>query len=74
MDQEKTHSLKEFVSEVFKYLNLSKKFKTNVSKYKKKIDLRGYKANIKYTKKILKWQPNLKFKTIIHKMIKDELF
>ena len=71
----KTHSLKEFVSEVFKYLNLSKKnLKTNVSKFKRKIDLRGYKANIKYTKKILKWQPNLKFKTIIHKMIKDELF
>ncbi len=71
----KTHSLKEFVNEVFKYLNISKKnLKTNVSKYKRKIDLRGYKANIAETQKILKWKPSLKFKTIIHKMINNELF
>ena len=71
----KTHSLKEFVNEVFKYLNISKKnLKTNVSKYKRKIDLRGYKANIAETQKILKWKPSLKFKTIIHKMIDNELF
>ena len=39
LDQEKRIP-KEFVSEVFKYLNLSKKnLKTNVSKYKRKIDL-----------------------------------
>ena len=71
----KTHTLKEFVNEVFKYLKISKKsLKTNVSKYKRKIDLKGYKANIYDTQKILKWRPNLKFKTIIHKMINDELF
>ncbi len=71
----KTHTLKEFVNEVFKYLKISKKsLKTNVSKYKRKIDLKGYKANIHDTQKILKWRPNLKFKTIIHKMINDELF
>ena len=71
----KTHSLKEFVNEVFKYLNISKKnLKTNVPKYKRKIDLRGYKANIADTQKKLKWKPSLKFKTIIHKMINNELF
>tara|TARA_B100000963_G_scaffold359259_1_gene386030 strand:+ start:870 stop:1829 length:960 start_codon:yes stop_codon:yes gene_type:complete len=71
----KTHSLKEFVNEVFRYLNISKKnLKTNVLKYKRKIDLKGYKANIKETQKILKWKPSLKFKTIIHKMINNELF
>ena len=71
----KTHSLNDFVNEVFKYLNISKKnLKTNVSKYKRKIDLRGYKANITDTQKKLKWKPRLKFKTIIHKMINNELF
>ena len=70
-----THSLKEFVDEVFDYLKISKKnLNTNVKKYQRKIDLRGYKANIKETKKILKWKPNIKFKSIIHKMIKNELF
>ena len=70
-----THSLKDFVNEVFKYLDISKKnLKTNVSKYKRKIDLRGYKANIKDTRRILKWEPKLKFKTIVHKMINNELF
>ena len=63
------------MNEVFKYLNISKKnLKTNVSKYKRKIDLRGYKANITDTQKKLKWKPRLKFKAIIHKMIKNELF
>ena len=71
----KTYSLKEFVNEVFRYLKLDKKnLKTNVSKYKRKIDLRGYKANISDTQKKLKWKPSLKFKTIIHKMINNELF
>ena len=47
-----THSLKEFVDEVFDYLKISKKnLNTNVKKYQRKIDLRGYKANIKETKK-----------------------
>ena len=71
----KTYSLKDFVNEVFKYLDISKKnLQINVSKYKRKIDLRGYKANIADTQKVLKWKPELKFKTIIHKMINNELF
>ena len=71
----KTHSLKDFVNEVFEYLDISKKnLKVNVAKYKRKIDLRGYKANIADTQKKLKWKPRLKFKKIIHKMINNELF
>ncbi len=71
----KTHSLKDFVNEVFKRLDISKKnLKTNVSKYRRRIDLRGYKANISETQKILKWKPQIKFKTIIKKMIDNELF
>ena len=71
----KTYSLREFVSTVFKYLNISKKnLRTNVSKYKRKIDLRGYKANIVETQKVLKWKPSVKFDTIIYKMINNELF
>ena len=71
----KTHSLKEFVDKVFKYLKISKKnLKTDVSKYKRKIDIRGYKANIIETQKILKWKPSVKFNTIIYKMINNELF
>ena len=66
---------RDFLNEVFKYLDISKKnLKTNVSKYKRKIDLRGYKANIAETSKTLKWKPKLKFKSIIHKMINNELF
>ena len=71
----KTYSLKEFVDKVFRYLKISKKnLKTNVSKYKRKIDLRGYKANIIETQKVLKWKPSVKFDTIIYKMINNELF
>ena len=71
----KTHSLKDFVNEVFEYLDISKKnLKINVAKYKRKIDLRGYKANIADTQKKLKWKPRFKFKKIIHKMINNELF
>ena len=71
----KTYSLKEFVDKVFRYLKISKKnLKTNVSKYKRKIDLRGYKANIVETQKVLKWKPSVKFDTIIYKMINNELF
>ena len=71
----KIHSLREFVFEVFKYLKINKKnLKVNVKKYKRKLDLKGYRANINKTTKILNWKPNLKFKDIISKMINDELF
>ena len=48
----KTHSLKDFVNKFLNIWILVKKFKINVAKYKRKIDLRGYKANIADTQKI----------------------
>ena len=43
-------------------------------RYKRNIDIRGYKADIRLTKKILKWAPKLNLKQIIFKMVKNELF
>ena len=71
----KVFSLKEFVTEVFYQLGINKKnLIANVSKFKRNTDIHGYKADIKLTKKILKWQPKVNFKKIIYKMINDELF
>ena len=71
----KIHSIKEFVNEVFKLLNIKKKhLNINVKKFKKKLDIRGYKADISETKKKIKWQPKTNFKKIIYKMVNDELF
>ena len=71
----KIFSLKDFVNEVFNLLNISKKnLRINVKKYKRKLDIQGYKADIKLTKKVLKWKPSIKFKKIVYKMVKNELF
>ncbi len=71
----KIFSLKDFVKEVFKILKISEKnLKTNVKKFKRKLDIRGYKADIRLTRKILKWQPKIEFKKIVYKMVRNELF
>jgi len=71
----KTHSIKEFVNEVFKLANISKKnLISNVKNLKRKTDIRGYKADISFTKKELNWHPKVHFKQIIYKMLNDELF
>ena len=71
----KIHSLKEFVTEVFKLLKINKKnLEHNVKKFKRKLDIRGYKADISKTKKIINWKPKINFKKIIYKMVYDELF
>ncbi len=71
----KTHSIKEFVDEVFKLLMINKKnLKTNISKFRRKLDIRGYKADIAETKKIINWSPKVTFKKIVKKMVNDELF
>ena len=71
----KVHTIKEFVNEVFKLQKLSKKnLITNVKKFKRKLDVRGYKADISLTKKKIKWLPKTPFKKMIYKMVKDELF
>ncbi len=71
----KTHSIKDFVNEVFKLFNINKKnLKTNISKFKRKLDIRGYKADITQTKKVINWTPKVNFKMIVKKMVNDELF
>ena len=71
----KVYTLKDFVREVFKLKKISlKKVKTNVKKFKRKLDIKGYKANITYTKQTLKWKPKVSFKKIVYKMVNNELF
>lgn len=71
----KTHSIKEFVDEVFNLLKIDKKnLKPNIVKFKRKLDIRGYKADITKTKKIIKWTPKVGFKKIVKKMVNNELF
>ena len=47
---------------------------TNVNILKRNTDIKGYKADIRITKKNLNWSPKIRFKTIISKMLNDELF
>ena len=71
----RVHSVDEFAKEVFKILKINKKnLKTNVAKFKRKLDIKGYKANIIHTKKKINWKPKINFKKIVFKMINDELF
>ena len=71
----KIYSLRDFLNEVFKLKKLNfKNVKINVKKLKRKLDIKGYRANISKTKKILKWRPKLNFKQIVYKMVNEELF
>lgn len=71
----KLHSIREFVDEVFKQLNLSRKnLITGDKKFKRNLDIKGYKANMIDTKKNINWRAKTKFKKIIAKMLNDELF
>ena len=71
----KTYSIKEFVDEVFKLLNISKKnLRANIKKFKRKLDIRGYRADIIETKKKINWEPKTSFKDIVYKMVNNELF
>ena len=71
----KIHTLREFTNEVFRILKLNKRnLITGVKKFKRNTDIRGYKADIKLTKKTLNWEPKLNIKQIIFKMVNNELF
>ena len=71
----KVYSLRDFVKEVFKIKKIDiKKLKTNVSHLKRKLDIKGYKADISKTSKVLKWRPRVSFKKIVEKMINEDLF
>ena len=71
----KRHSLRGFVYEVFKLLNISRSsLKINVKKLMRKRDIRTYKADPKLAKKILKWKAKTSFKQIIYKMVNEQLY
>jgi len=71
----KRHSLRSFVYEVFKLLNISRSsLKINVKKLMRKRDIRTYKADPKLAKKILKWKAKTSFKQIIYKMVNGQLY
>jgi len=70
----KKHSIREFVNEVFKKMNINKNnLITGTNKLMRKVDISSYKANTTLCKKKIKWEAKISFKKIIHKMINDEL-
>ena len=71
----KRHSLRSFVYEVFRLLNIPRSsLKTNKKKLMRKRDIRTYKADPKLAKKILKWKAKTGFKQIIYKMVNGQLY
>ena len=71
----KRHSLRSFVYEVFRLLNIPRSsLKTNIKKLMRKRDIRTYKADPKLAKKILKWKAKTSFKQIIYKMVNEQLY
>ena len=58
----KIYSLRDFLNEVFKLKKLNfKNVKINVKKLKRKLDIKGYRANISKTKKNFKMEAKIKF-------------
>ena len=71
----KRHSLRSFVYEVFRLLNIPRSsLKINIKKLMRKQDIRTYKADPKLAKKILKWKAKTSFKQIIYKMVNEQLY
>jgi len=71
----KKNSIRAFVYEVFKILNIKKnRLRSNTKKFKREIDIKSYKANTSLAKKTIKWSAKISFKQIVYKMIKNELF
>ena len=71
----KRHSLRSFVYEVFRLLNIPRSsLKINIKKLMRKQDIRTYKADPKLAKKILKWEAKTSFKQIIYKMVNEQLY
>ena len=71
----KRHSLRSFVYEVFRLLNIPRSsLKINIKKLMRKRDIRTYKADPKLAKKILKWEAKTSFKQIIYKMVNEQLY
>ena len=71
----KRHSLRSFVYEVFRLLNIPRSsLKINIKKLMRKRDIRTYKADPKLAKKILKWKAKTSFEQIVYKMVNGQLY
>ena len=71
----KRHSLRSFVYEAFRLLNIPRSsLKINIKKLMRKRDIRTYKADPRLAKKILKWKAKTSFKQIIYKMVNEKLY
>ena len=71
----KKNSIREFVNEVFKLLEIKKiRLKANTKIFQRKIDIDSYRADINLIKKKLRWKPKVKFNEIVFKMVNDILF
>ena len=71
----KKHSLRSFVYEVFRLLEIPKnRLKTKTKKLIRKRDIKAYQADPRLAKKILKWKAKTTFKKIIFKMVNEQLY
>ena len=71
----KRHSLRSFVYEVFRLLNIPRSsLKINIKKLMRKRDIRTYQADPRLAEKILKWKAKTSFHQIIYKMVNEQLY
>ena len=60
---------------MFRLLKINKNnLEYNVEKFKRKLDIGTYRADINQTKRKINWKPKTNFKQIIYKMVNNELF
>jgi GDPmannose 4,6-dehydratase len=68
------HSVKEFIEEAFKYVNLDwKKYVKIDKKFIRPAEVDILIANPAKAKKILKWKPEVNFKQLVHMMVDADL-
>ena len=70
----KMHSVKDFLKIAFKHVNLD--YKKHISIDKKLFrpnDKIILKANFNKAKKVLKWKPQINFKSLVHEMVEHDL-
>ena len=66
----KIHTVKDFVKIAFERVNLDyKKYITIDKKFYRPNDKYVLKADFSKAKKILKWKPKIKFKSLVHEMV-----
>lgn len=68
------HSVKEFIEEAFKIVGLKwEKYVEIDERLKRPIDVPTLKGNYSKARKILKWEPQIKFKSLVRKMVDADM-